>query len=1567
MIRQLDALTGRTVVARRTRAIIISLALTIACVAFSQPTRAATNNWVSSGGFATWFQDSNWSVAIPTATDEAFITNGTTATIQGVTAATASNLFINSGNVTIGVIDPGTLNVTDAIAIGTTGSSGTLTLNYGTVSLNTLSVGPTGTYTDTALGTLNLTGINPTIKMAGGVTVTVNSQITGTDGLTKAGPGTLVLAGTNTYSGGTTVSVGTLQVGNGGTTGNLGSGDVTNNVSLVFKRSDTLTVDNFITGAGRLTQSGTGTLVLTGNNDYSGTTTISAGTLQIGNGGTTGSLGTGDVIDNSALAFNRGDDITVSNNVSGTGTLTQSGAGTLTLVGSNTYGGVTTINSGTLQVGNGGTTGTLGTGNVVDNGTLAFNHGDNITVSNAVSGTGGLTQAGSGTTILVGNNTYGGETLITNGTLQVGDGGTTGTLGTGAVSNDTALVFNRSNTLIVSSGINGTGTVTQAGSGTTMLTGTNTYSGMTIITNGTLQVGNGGTTGTLGSGSVSNASALVFNHSDNITVSNLVTGTGRLTQAGSGQTTIVADNTYSGGTTISTGTLAVGDGGTTGSLGTGDITNNAALAFNRGDAITISNVVSGTGSLTQAGGGTLTLTGSNTYSGATTITNGTLQIGNGGTTGTLGTGAVSNDTSLVFNHSDTLTVANVISGTGTVTQAGSGTLTLTGNNTYSGTTLITNGIVQVGDGGTTGSLGTGSVSNDTALIFNHTNDLVTVNAISGTGSVTQAGAGTLILTGTNTYSGTTTITNGTLLVGNGGATGTLGSGDVLNDSALAFNRTNALVVANAISGTGTVTQAGSGTTTLTGTNTYGGATSINNGTLQIGDGGTTGTLGTGNVTNNATLAFNRSDTVTISNVISGSGSLLQAGSGTTTLVGTNSYTGGTTITNGTLQVGNGGTTGWIGSGGVSNDATLVFNRSDGLTVSNLVTGTGVLIKDGTNTLTIIANNTYSGGTIITNGTLQVGNGGTTGALGTGAVSNASALAFNRSDNIQVDNVISGTGSLAQNGTGALTLTATNTFSGGTTVNNGGVLIIKNSNALGSGNLDLINGTLKSDPLVINVGGNYTQGTNGTLQLAIASTNNFDKLNITGTASLTGAVQIVQGGSYIPQHNNEFVIVETVGGLTGEFGSYTNLITHSPMLDPQLIYSTNDVTLKWVQESFVPFAKTANERAVARNLNLAANSSSSNAVALINFLDNLANPTNVYPLAFNLIAPEELSSMFLLSFANAEAHGNQFLNRINQLRAGSHGLTASGLHPYDPDAPEAVPGATSEWSQSVPPKHESIFSPSADNPWGVYVEGTYQTINVGGDHNAAGYAVNNKAFTVGVDRRLNYQLVVGASGGYDDSHADLTHNGHVDMQSERVQVYAAWLNQNFHVEGMTGVGFNSYNTKRFGLTNSVTGNTSGREWYGVLGTGYDWQRGPWTIGPEAVLQFTTTWINGFTEKGSMAPLHIESQSVDSCFTLFGMHANYHGRIGKVPLLLSGALSWRHEYLTDSIPIDSRFADGSGGVFTVHGPKMGADSAEFNVGLSLQWTEMFSTYLNLTTELGRGGYDMYGVNVGAGVNF
>ena len=269
------------------------------------------------------------------------------------------------------------------------------------------------------------------------------------------------------------------------------------------------------------------------------------------------------------------------------------------------------VSAGTLQLGNGGATGTL-TGAITDNSVLAISHSNSFTLSRVISGTGQLQQIGTGTTIVSADNTFTGPTTISAGTLQLGNAGVTGSLGTSAVVDNSVLAVNHSDTFTLLGKVSGTGQFDQIGTGNTIFTANNTYSGGTTISAGTLQLGDGGTSGSV-AGNITDNANLAFNRSDDITFNNVISGTGTVTKLGINTLTIATDQTYTGATTITAGTLQLGSGGTAGALGTGAVIDNSVLAVDRSNAIGLTGMISGTGQLIQLGTGTTTLSADNTY------------------------------------------------------------------------------------------------------------------------------------------------------------------------------------------------------------------------------------------------------------------------------------------------------------------------------------------------------------------------------------------------------------------------------------------------------------------------------------------------------------------------------------------------------------------------------------------------------------------------------------------------------------------------------------------------------------------------------------------------------------------------------------------------------------------------------------------------------------------------------------------------------------------------------------------------------------------------------------------
>ncbi|EAU0217610.1 AIDA autotransporter-like protein ShdA, partial [Salmonella enterica] len=863
---------------------------------------------------------------------------------QSLTKTGAGTLILNAENTYTGstTISEGTLIATNVEALGTGNVTDNATLEMNTGGDFDNAISGSGQVVKSGDETLTLSGANSYTggtTISGGTLVASNvealgsgdvtdnatlelntggdfdNNIGGTGSVVKSGDKTLTLSGANSYTGGTTISGGTLVVSN---VEALGSGDVTDNATLEMNTGGDFA--NNIGGTGSVVKSGDKTLTLSGANSYTGGTTISGGTLVANN---VNALGSGDVTDNATLEMNTGGDF--ANNIGGTGSVVKSGDKTLTLSGANSYTGGTTISGGTLVATN---VDALGTGNVTDNATLELNTGG--TFDNAIGGTGSVVKSGDKTLTLSGANSYSGATTISGGTLIAAN---VNALGTGAIDNRASLLLDASGQFTVTDLTTGSGGNTEIGAGSTLQATTLTQksdSTLTINLNSNTvdpvihaasQVSLAGTLDITGVGDVLDSDPASTDDLDTFTLiasdKTIAGDFEKLTVAG--MDADLADFITVDGRIDDTGKqyelttaltwYADRDDAVTDAHGTFNLTNaDGSFAVNT----VLENVdatldpASSTGwdgtSLIKQGAGTLILNAENTYTGGTTISGGTLVATN---VEALGTGDVTDNAVLELNTGGTFD--NAISGIGQVVKSGDETLMLSGTNTYSGGTLISGGTLVASN---VEALGTGDVTNDAVLELNTSGDFD--NAISGSGQVEKSGDGTLTLSGSNTYTGGTLISGGTLVASNVEA---LGTGDVTNDAVLELNTGGTFD--NAISGSGQVVKSGDDALTLSGANSYTGGTLISGGTLIASN---VEALGSGDVTDNATLALNTGGT--FDNAISGSGQVVKSGDDVLTLSGANSYSGGTLISDGTLVASN---VEALGSGDVTNDAVLELN------------------------------------------------------------------------------------------------------------------------------------------------------------------------------------------------------------------------------------------------------------------------------------------------------------------------------------------------------------------------------------------------------------------------------------------------------------------------------------------------------------------------------------------------------------------------------------------------------------------------------------------------------------------
>jgi len=989
-------------------------AMATICGLSAAKTRAAIYYWDTNGSTAgtdgapsgTW-GTTNWS------TDSAG-----TANVSPHTTTASDNLYFaagpsatsGSGAYTV------TVNLTQAANSLTFQSSGTATLSGDTVNLSgggitvlqyaygTTPQGPVTisspialqtaqTWVNNASSNLTLTGnvLNGTngLTIAGSGNTTISSMIgSGSGGLTKTGLGTLTLTATNTFTGGTTITNGTLQLGDG-TSGHDGAlaatGGINDNNALIYNLFGSQGYSGVISGMGSVTKTGAGSMTLSGSNTYSGGTGVAGGTLVVTN--------------TAALpGYNSPGKVAVSN------------GGTLILTG------WTATNINTLMAANGSG---LASGSAIGIDTTS----GGLSYTNAFTGGMGLTKLGSNTLILGGTNNYNytGLTTVSGGVLDLSS--------TGALQGSTLIAPAAGSSIVFDQNAGGVGFTFGGLSG----------SGNIVLQNNASFPTPAAIALTVGANSTST------------TYSGTLSGTGgSLTKTGTGTLTLSGSNTYTSATTVSNGVLAVtstsalpgysstsritvGNGGTlalTAETSGSSWTQNAISSlmsangsgFAAGSALGIDTTsgnfpcgysLVGNMGLTKLGPNTLTFSASNSYSGPTAVLAGTLNLSNSAalqgsmllvpTAGTIvfdqsvashafTLGGLGGSGNLVLQNSSSspaavaLRVGNngtnaaysgILSGAGSLMKVGTGTQVLTATNLFTGGVTISAGILQFGDGtsGNDGSvIASGGIANNATLAYNLYGSQSYSGVISGSGNLTKTGNGILTLSASNTFSGGVVIDGGRLSVASSGVvtTATGKSIYVGNMSPAAMTiQDSATVTASELDVNNQATAAASPSTlTITGGSLYvTGQSYIGRAAMRTGPSTTSAAVyqvgGTATLAGKATVGFNGT-----------AESLLDIGGGTL------NANGGLVVGDGAAGSAGNGVVNIHGSGllNVSGSTGLIVGQDPGLTTIGSVSLSAGSLNVGSPTATanlILGNNgglatfTRSGGSMYVKGDLQV--------------------------------------------------------------------------------------------------------------------------------------------------------------------------------------------------------------------------------------------------------------------------------------------------------------------------------------------------------------------------------------------------------------------------------------------------------------------------------------------------------------------------------------------------------------------------------------------------------------------
>jgi len=851
----------------------------------------------------------------------------------------------------------------------------------------------------------------------------------------KIGTGTWTLSGANTFTGGVSINGGKINVGKAdvaGTSGPLGKSgtisfgggtlqysalnqaDYSSRFSTAASQAYSVDTNGQSVGwgtaltsaGGSLAKSGSGTLTLTGTSTYTGATSVNGGTLLLS--------GTGSINGSSGITIGGGAKLLQTSSVAGTPaiTLTQG-----TVDGTGTLGAVTVANlaGNVVQNGNGGTA-TLTLGGLTFNGAATLNIADSGTAGTpGISVTGALITTPASGQVTINATVAGGAWSPTTYNL-LGYGSFSGALSdftqgtvSGLTSRQSALLgldtVNKFITLTIAgdnprwSGLdNGNWVVGSTGASSnwkllTSGTPTDYIQGDAVFFNDSAE----GTTAVNISAADVSPTSVTFNNSTlSYTLGSTggfgIAGTAALTKTGTGTVTISNANTYSGGTNINGGTLALSGSGTLGSgtvtlgggtldlsggsstvgavaitapatsgnvIQNGTLTPSSLTASNStGNAIVAANIA-GTGGVTMSGTGTLTLSGTNTYTGGTTVGNGTLVLANGGslsTSNTLTLGSASGNTSGVFQLGDSNGPANTTVTSIATAGIGTANTVVGGNSAVSTLTVDTSGTVSYG--GLLGGAGTNQ--NNMALA--------------------KSGTGTLTLSGANTYTGGTTLNAGTLVFGNNAAFGagtvTLNAGTLKADTSANWALANAINVA----GTSTLDLAGKNVN-LNGN--IGGSAALN---LTNSGGAATLALAGNNSGYSGTITFNNNNAVDFLSSNAGSANAAwvfnDANAGRVRIdVGNNTLNFGSIAGNGQMVNNTVGTTSTLSVGALNTSTTFGGTIKD-------AAGVLALTKVGSGTLTLTGASTYTGATTINGGTLRVNGSlastGTVGFSSTGA-------------------------------------------------------------------------------------------------------------------------------------------------------------------------------------------------------------------------------------------------------------------------------------------------------------------------------------------------------------------------------------------------------------------------------------------------------------------------------------------------------------------------------------------------------------------------------------------------------
>ncbi len=439
----------------------------------------------------------------------------------------------------------------------------------------------------------------------------------------------------------------------------------------------------------------------------------------------------------------------------------------------------------------------------------------------------------------------------------------------------------------------------------------------------------------------------------------------------------------------------------------------------------------------------------------------------------------------------------------------------------------------------------------------------------------------------------------------------------------------------------------------------------------------------------------------------------------------------------------------------------------------------------------------------------------------------------------------------------------------------------------------------NSPGTLTVTGNYSVSS-GALNIEVASPSNYDRVVVSGAASLGGSLNLIPYDGYVMQFGDNYTFLTASDGISGSFSA-----TNTPSgIRARLLQTQTTLSALIAPTSYTQVAVTKNQVNVAQALDSFIPATSGDKLTVSTALDSLT--ASQYSPAFEAIQPTLYQSLSTLAFNNANAQNMGLVQRLWNQRIAGSGFSMSGFADNTPFLDGQGDG------KSVMDPNKDILRAGPDNKWGLFVDGNGIFAQANSGNMLPNYNAQGGGVTTGVTYRVNPVISVGTYVGYQGTYAKYNGGSSMTDNSVRLGGFATYGRQDgrgFFADAILGGGFNSYQVTRniqFGSINRTANSapTAG-ELDSMLATGYDFKKGNWTFGPTASLQYTYFGANSFSENGAQSlNLSNSGWSTSSMLSSLGTHVAYTWQATRDLVVVPQVnLSWQHEFLQSPYSINS----------------------------------------------------------------